>query len=442
MLQVDELLPDESILTKIKTKGFWLYFFSFIVAPVSYGIKIMVSHSMTVEEVGLIYSLLGFVGIIAAYNDLWLTDALQYYLPKYLLRKDFARAKGMMIVTFAIQAISGLLIGWGLYILSDRLAVSYFNAPEAGALLKFFGLYFLVVNFFQVIQSFFFAVQNVKLEKAIEFLRMLFVLLATAWFWYTDSLSLGTLSLSRFIGLCVASALAGYMFYRSYYQTFFLSPHLILRSDIMQQLGYGFRSLIGNNAWTIIAQIDLQIVIYYLGKEMAGYWTNYMSLNSLSTFIFVPLLSFMFPVFTELVEKKQFAKLRSLRNKLLRAILAYGVVLGVIVHFIGVRAAQKIFSSDYILSGQLLQHTAFVLFTPLLGIVNFQYIRSFGTIRRVTIAQVIVVVLHIAASLYIIHSSADPYDLALVLMISHLLFFLVTEWYIRRHRRITDVLPY
>ena len=439
---MDELLPDESIFTKIKTKGFWLYFFSFIVAPVSYGIKIMVSQSMTVEEVWLIYSLLGFIGIISAYNDLWLTDALQYYLPKYLLRKDFARAKGIMIVTFSIQAISGLLIGWGLYYLSDRLALSYFNTPEAGVLLKFFGLYFLVINFFQVIQSFFFAVQNIKLEKFIEFLRMLFVLLATAWFWYTDSLSLGTLSLSWFIGLCVASVLAWYTFYRNYYQTLFYGPYLILRHDIMQQLSYGLRSLMGNNAWIIIAHIDLQIVIYYLGKEMAGYRTNYMSLNSLSTFIFIPLLSFMFPVFTELVEKKQFTKLRLLRNKLLWAIVIYGLVLGIIVHFTGVRAAQKIFSSDYILSGQLLQHTAFFLFTPLLGIVNFQYIRSFGTIKRVAIAQVMVVIIHITASLYIIHSSADPYDLALVLMISHFLFFLVTEWYIRRYHRITDVSVY
>lgn len=434
MLEVDEILPDESILTKLRTKGFWLYFFTFIVAPVSYWIKIIVSKSMSVEDLGLIYSLLWFIWIISVYNDLWLTDALQYYLPKYILKKDYLRAKGLMVFTFSMQALSGLLIGWGLYFSSNWLAIRYFDSPDAGYLLKFFWLYFLVVNFFQVLQSFFFAIQRVSTEKLIEFCRMWFVLLVTVLFRQTDSLSLFNLSLARFIGLLVATFMATYIFYRKFYKRYLQWTYILTKQDMKQQLSYGLRSLLGANAWTIISQIDLQLVIYYFGKQMAGYRTNYMSLNSLSAFIFVPLLSFMFPVFTELVEKKQFEKLWFLRNRLLWAICWYWLLLWIWVHFWGLRWAEKIFWSKYFFSGELLQYTAFVLFTPLLGIVNFQYIRSFGNMRRVTLAQVAVLVVHIGTSLFIIHYSANVRHLALVLMVSHFLFFVVTQWYIWKRK--------
>ncbi|MBP7848181.1 hypothetical protein KA013_03125 [Patescibacteria group bacterium] len=52
-----------------------------------------------------------------------------------------------------------------------------------------------------------------------------------------------------------------------------------------------------------------------------------MSITSLLIFAFVPLLSFCFPVFTELIEKKRFGELNNARRLLLVGILIYGILL-------------------------------------------------------------------------------------------------------------------
>jgi hypothetical protein len=44
-----------SLAEKFLKKGFWLYLFSFIIAPIGYVIKIVISGELTVSEVGILY---------------------------------------------------------------------------------------------------------------------------------------------------------------------------------------------------------------------------------------------------------------------------------------------------------------------------------------------------------------------------------------------------
>ena len=62
------------------------------------------------EDIGLFYSILGLIGIIASYNDLGLTESLQYFLPRYLIAKDYAKAKSLLVTTWLIQFVSGIII--------------------------------------------------------------------------------------------------------------------------------------------------------------------------------------------------------------------------------------------------------------------------------------------------------------------------------------------
>ena len=62
------------------------------------------------EDIGLFYSILGLIGIISSYNDLGLTEALQYFLPRYLIAKDYIKAKSLLVTTWAIQFVSGIVI--------------------------------------------------------------------------------------------------------------------------------------------------------------------------------------------------------------------------------------------------------------------------------------------------------------------------------------------
>jgi O-antigen/teichoic acid export membrane protein len=105
-----DLIPNEPLKDKLLRNGFRLYFFQFLVAPAGYLIKMMVSRELSVEDIGLFYSIMGLIGIISVYNDLGLTEALQYYLPHYFIDKEYSKAKTIIIFTWLVQFISGILV--------------------------------------------------------------------------------------------------------------------------------------------------------------------------------------------------------------------------------------------------------------------------------------------------------------------------------------------
>ncbi len=441
MSEVVPLLPDESLTLKLKRKGLRIYILSFIVMPFSYVIKVIVSNDLSVGDVGLMYSILGFVWILSVYNDLGLTDALQYYVPKYIIQEKFEKLRGILFTVIGLQLGSWLLLGGWMFLGADRLATHYFSSPEVATILQYFGIYFLLLNLFQAAQSFYFSLQHVKLEKTIELIRMWLVMVLIVGVWKASLLTLQTFALAWLVGLILALVISVIVFKKKYYANFLTWPYEISKVDLKARLIYGFRSLLGANAWTIISQIDLQTILYFSGKEAAWYRTNYMSITSLLIFAFVPLLSFCFPVFTELIEKKRFGELNNARRLLLVGILVYGILLWVIAKLYGIEITTFIFWNNYLVTWELLVYSARLLITPLLGILNFQYIRSHGRIRRVASMQMIVLLLHFLISRAIMLSTKNYFYLAIVLHLSHLVFFVITEWYIAKRVTALQITP-
>jgi hypothetical protein len=77
--------------------------------------------------------------------------------------------------------------------------------------------------------------------------------------------------------------------------------------------------------------------------------------------------------------------------------------------------------------------SAALLCTPLLWIVNFQYIRSFGKVKRISLVQIWVLIVHIGMSYTILKTWYWFIYLSIVLHLSHLLFFIISEIYIRKN---------
>lgn len=162
------LFPDEPLKKKLIRNSFWLYFFSFIVAPTGYIIKVIASRELSVEDIGIFYSVLGIISLISTYNDLGLTESMQYFLPHYLIDKNYSKAKSMLVFALISQLVSSVIIIIALLFLAPWLATHYFHSPLALPLLQMFCIYFLIINTFQMVQSLFIATQKVKWSQGIE----------------------------------------------------------------------------------------------------------------------------------------------------------------------------------------------------------------------------------------------------------------------------------
>ncbi len=72
-----------SLAHKIITRGFWLYFFTVLMIPATYGTRILIADTLSVADIGILYSVISFVMILTTFNDGGLSEAANYFIPKY-----------------------------------------------------------------------------------------------------------------------------------------------------------------------------------------------------------------------------------------------------------------------------------------------------------------------------------------------------------------------
>lgn len=377
---------DEPLKDKLLRKWFWLYALMFLAAPTGYIIKVIASQHLSVGDIGVLYSIISLVVLVATYNDLWLTESLQFYLPKLLLAKDYINAKSLMITTWLMQRVTGIIIGGSLYFISPYLQEHYFHSPVAGSVLRIFCIYFLVVNLYQVAQSIFLSVQDVKKGYWLETIRMRVIVglvLASrfmnvvylhyiAWFWVA--------------GAVVATIVACYWARKDFGWLFRDYPYRINKTLLKKQWWYAFWILIGTNLLVLLFNIDQQMVIALLWPEAAWYWTNYSSLVTLGNFVATPIIGYLFPLLNELITKKDHHKVWLLYKYLYVGFWALSIVIWIVWYFYWPEIATLLFGKHFAYSGELFRIIAPVLWLYIFAQFQLQYLNSSGNIRtRVSI---------------------------------------------------------
>lgn len=316
--------PEQLLGNQIIKKSLRLYLFTFLAAPIGYATRAILANKLPIDDVGIFYSVLWFVSIISLYNDFGLTEALQYYLPKYRYEKKFNEYTTLFIYTIGLQLISWILFSGMFFRWADRLAVHHFHSPVAAELLKIFCLYFLFINFFQVILAYFKWFQDTYASWLADFVRQLLVcLLAIVFRIYAPALDInhfwrawvGWLS-----GWLLFSVL---LFYQRYRHTLYYGTLVRDRSLLTTQFSYAFWIWISVNAGMLIGQVDQQIIINVLWPNDAGIYATYQSLLMIFGVLTGPIWPLIFPLVTELITKQETAKFALLQDLLYKYYLTF-----------------------------------------------------------------------------------------------------------------------
>lgn len=89
----------------------WLYIFTFLIAPIGYIIKVILSHDLSVSDIGSIYSIISLIVLLTGYADLGMAESMNYFLPKYAVNKQYQDMKYILLLTLIVHLVSGLILG-------------------------------------------------------------------------------------------------------------------------------------------------------------------------------------------------------------------------------------------------------------------------------------------------------------------------------------------
>lgn len=375
------LFPDEPLKKKLLRNGFRLYFFSALIAPTGYIIKIISSHSLSVAELWLFYSILGIITLISNYSDLGLTEALQYYLPHYFLDKEYNKVKSILFMTCIVQVVSWISMAFILFLITPWLVSNYFHSSEAIMLLYLFCFYFILNNIFSLLQSVFLSTQKIKISQGIDTIRMRSIVLLCILWRSWKFFNLYFLVIFWLLGIIVAIIVGSFYLYK-HFNRLKKSHFEWNKSLLLKQWKYGVWVMIWANAYLLLWQLDQQFALYFFGKESAGYWTNYVSLFNSINMVSAPLLAYLFPLLNELRKKNEWEKIALLNKLLYIWFITISVIFAVIMYIRWPQVAVLFFWEKFRYSGELLRIWGIFAFLVPINTIQFQNLASHGKVKQ------------------------------------------------------------
>lgn len=422
----------KSLAEKFIKKGFWLYLFSFIIAPIWYIIKIILSNELSVADIGILYGILSLVTILSVYNDMWMTESLKHFIPKYVTQNRYDRVKFITFFAFFIQIITSIFIAWIFFIWADYLAVNYFQDTRSAWVLKVFSFFFVWICIFQTLNNFFLAVQNTFLHKITEFLRMLFVMLSIIIIYNVDMWDLIIYSYSWLVWLYIWIIISLFFFYQKYYKTHLQQEKIHYEKSVIKEfVSYSLLWLIWLWAWSILSQIDMQMVIYMLWTTSAWYYANYLTIIAIPFIIIGPIFWLLLPLFSELYSKGEELKIAKLKNIFIENILPIGLLFNAFFFIYAENLAYILYGEKFITSWYILQYSIlFLIFNFLLKVNYYIFWGIWQLWIRVKITMIAIIFNIILNIIFI--NKIGVFGAALSTWLWWILIWVLSEIYLRK----------
>jgi O-antigen/teichoic acid export membrane protein len=350
-------------------------------APTGYVSKIVISNSVSVEELWTLYGVMSFIMILGAYNDFGMTESLNYFLPGYIHEKDKKKITNTFSIALVTQMVTSSILALCMFFSASWLASHYFENPLAGVIIHILTIQFFADNIFRTVNTFFQAVQDTKLQKMTDFLRMFIVMVIVCSLWFFDVHTIANYAWSWSIAMLTGVVISVALLVSKYHSYFTFDGWFFHKQEYIKVFKYAFWVMLSANVGMLLSQIDMQMVITMLGTRDAGYYTNYLSLIRIPFLFLLPGVFFLFPVFSDLLKRGEQKKVIAIHAFCYELFSIVALIMASFFMIFGDVLTTTLFWPGYEMSGKILLYSSpFLLFNFLMQ-VDFQILSATGRPR-------------------------------------------------------------
>ena len=419
------ILQEETLSHKLITKWSRAYFFAMFTTPLGYLLRLLASNTLTVADVWIFYWVLGLMSLLCTYNDLWLTESMMYFLPKYRLEGKKWQIKNVIWVSLFMQLVTWIIIFLLLFFNADRLAIHHFQSPEASNVIKIMSFFFLWYNLIQVCSTIFVSFQDTFSSWLVDFTRLITTLIFSILFWIWAGFNINFFALSRIIGISIWIFMWIIQLLKKYNHLLKLPRDAIDKKLVLMQFKYAFWVFLTANIWSLLWNVDQQLVINKLWAESSWYFTNMISLLGVFNFVVWPISSLMFPITTELTTRNKKDTFKLMESLMYTCLSALSIVMWWIFLVFWQEISVLLFWEKFRFSWELLQILWPCLIFTCLSWLNFWLLAWLGKIKeRFKILLVSLVVNVVCNVLVLFVFNLDIHAVITVLALSRIIQFI------------------
>jgi len=92
-------------MSSMKKEIFIYYLLSIIYLPLGFLIRLFFSRTISIQDVGIIYSLISFYSLLILFIRFGMPHALKYYIPKFYYKKKLTNIRNLFQYSLIIQVV-------------------------------------------------------------------------------------------------------------------------------------------------------------------------------------------------------------------------------------------------------------------------------------------------------------------------------------------------
>lgn len=280
-----------------------IFIFSLLTAPLGYLIRILYSHTLTIEQFGLFYAVFAFINFFTLYNDLGFGSSLAFYTPKFIRKENYINIWNSYKYSQIVTVIVSLMISAILFISADWLSLNYFKVKEAKNLIYILIIFFLTHGFITITSSFFVGLQKELYYSSKEFIRLFFTLIFSVIFWLFDLPNIVFYALAWSVAHIITALVFYYLLYKKSFHL--ITPVKWDRTLFDKLLKYALPSILVTSLYSFITSTDIFFLTAFRGVRDVGVYNIILPIVSIPTFLLMPLSNFFIPLTSSLMEEKK-----------------------------------------------------------------------------------------------------------------------------------------
>ena len=280
-------------------KGGLLITLLFVIGAVlGYGLRIFISRNLSVEEFGVFYSILSFVGIFSVFKELGFASSIVVKTSEFLELKNLGKIKTIIKKSLYIQVSASILISFFVWIFSGYFLndISVITRTVLALILISFTVSVLYEIFRSVLQG----TKKFVFYSAIEPIRLLLIFAVSGVAFFLGMGIVG-LAFAYMIAAIVLSIAVPVYFFVKNREIVTSKAESVPKNDFLKFSGILW---IGSLASTASTYADTILLALLKAPKEAGFYQVALPTAQLMTFFLTPITIVLLPFISEIWAKK------------------------------------------------------------------------------------------------------------------------------------------
>lgn len=308
----------QPISPKIIKGSFVVIFMAFLGSVFAYLVRVLLSHTLTVESYGLFYAIFGLFTIVTAYIDLGFGYSIIYLFPKYIKLNNYAKAWNIFaygqLITLGVSVVLSIIF----IFFASFLSENYFKVPGSEIIIYIFCAYLISFTVIYSLTQAFGGMQKVRYYSSIAFVRWFLTVIFILLF-----LSSG---FSNIVYYAVAFSAAHILTALIYLLLLFQNHKFLCSNKISwevatfkEMLAFSLPALAETVVYSLVLLGDNFFLMLFRGVREVGIYNIIYPLASIPIILINPLTTLILPLVSRMMEGEK-ENLKNLLEKILQVV--------------------------------------------------------------------------------------------------------------------------